>query len=681
MSNKVSTVRIVDTRIEPQPPPVYATTIGPVQNQFYKIPASGLSNSYITFNNLTTLGADRAYLDTFEIEITADITFTAKSLTEAGLTQSAWDKYIADRMQVFYSYTSQIPPTKTGMGIPARHLWTFDSFPFNKVCEEIRVNINGGAFFSSPLSYLTAKERYWDEDKISKSYGGICPCHKACMQNEVGLNSEIPDCTVPGSLATSSINLPKYYAMEQTASSDLVPNRTCQQSAYNKTASGVNSSTNSSHVPEYQGVLDPEMSVTITVTWREPIFASPFSSKIDATYGRPLYNITSIDIAMNMMDLRNMLRVIDPLVGSYDINLTSCNLCYQVETVPTGIAPPLTVTPYRRFVPYITDFKGSLPADKIMHMKSGVYTMNEVPTAIWIFAGPTKAMLQTYQNDYFRVYNPDTPSTTINNYTTPSAYNKTFGFIQDLSITLANTTQILSTATPQDLFRICKANGLQDAYENWGMNKKTRNTAPKFLTCSNAGAIEAYWSALNNYYCPGVGSVLRLIPGTDLVIPDQKLVPGANANNLVFTVEASFSMPDVPAAYRDKFALWILFEYVGVATITPGQCEITMNPLGNGAVINTAPVVSATATEEPSTTEGSGFIDDIGNMLKKGWNFIKDNKLISKVGAMAGMLPHPIAQGIGQAASMIGNALGAGVGPLKRPRLTGGATMGLGDFI
>ena len=28
--------------------------------------------------------------------------------------------------------------------------WTLDSFPFNKCCEEIRVNVNGGAFFLQP---------------------------------------------------------------------------------------------------------------------------------------------------------------------------------------------------------------------------------------------------------------------------------------------------------------------------------------------------------------------------------------------------------------------------------------------------------------------------------------------------------------------------------------------------
>ena len=122
----VKTAKVIDPRIEPQPDPLYAVTVGPKQNQYYTIPASGISDSYITFNNLTTLGADRAYLDTFELSIKAFITF---------------------------HMNNRGPGTQYNK-------WTFDSWPFNKCCDQVRVNINGGAFFSQPMSYVRAKERY-----------------------------------------------------------------------------------------------------------------------------------------------------------------------------------------------------------------------------------------------------------------------------------------------------------------------------------------------------------------------------------------------------------------------------------------------------------------------------------------------------------------------------------------
>ena len=651
----ITTKRIVDKRIEPQPAPVYATTIGPIQNQFYKIPASGLSNSYITFNNLTTLGADRAYLDTFELEITAKIRF---EFTDASL-------------QAVHTCTD-------GANQPLYHaaeksLWTFDSFPFNKCCEETRVNINGGAFFSSPLSYLRAKERYWDEKQINDSYEGICPCHKANMQNETGLRYDdscfVRDVSITYAGVTTNLTADTCVSgiLLKNALSGRFPNRLQEMTGNAPSASGVNSQPNNAMVP---GFLVDETAhyAEVSVTWREPIFASPFSSKIDANYGRPLYNITSIDIAFNMQDLRNMILCIDPCVTNYTVNFENINLCYQVETVPLDLVPSSTIVPYRRFVPYITDYKGPSiqGTDRSLSIKSGVYTLNEVPTAIWIFAGPSKKMLQTYNRDTYTMLNAANQQI---QYTLPNSYNKTFGFITGLSLTMANTTQILSTATPADLFRICKANGLQDDFRSWGSSKYQRNF-PK-VPCVIGESTPTSEAVINikNYdegYCPGIGSVIRLIPGTDIVIPDQPLIPGANANNLVFTVEANFVMPTVPVEYEDNFSLWLLFEYVGVASITAGQCEITMNPLGNGSIMNAAPVQSESLTEPPSTVEGSGWLDTI----KQVGGLIKNSGIVSNA---LSAIP-----GIGGIASGVAKNMGWGDKGMKRAR--GGAVMGLGDF-
>lgn len=669
----VTTRRIVDKRIEPQPAPVYATTIGPAQNQFYKIPASGLSDTYLTFNNLTTLGTDRAYLDTFELEITAKIHFEYTDL----LNNTMYNQ-MQNGNDMCY-----IPPNKVW--------WSFESFPFNKVCEEARVNINGGAFFSSPLSYLRAKERYWDQKKINDAYTGICPCQRAMQQNETGLRYD--DSVQLNNPATTSITAPfeGAIALERMKESGITNSRLVSANGIAPTASGTDSCPNNYlvRIKDFDSSTN-RTSYECTVTWREPIFATPFSSRIDGNYGRPLYNITSIDIAFNLQDLRNMLIVTCPDIQSYRVTLENVNLCYQVETIPPTISPPpSTVVPYRRFVPYITDYKGSsvTTTGRILNIKSGVYTLNEVPTAIWIFAGPTKKCYQTYMKDTytFPVQGND-PTTVI----LPNSYNKTFGFIRNLSISMANTTQMLSTATPQDLFRICKANGLQDCYQSWGFPQYTRNQTIPLLLANTAdpatevtNPVVALGPPVKGFrpeqdsFCPGIGSVIRLIPGTDLVIPDQDLVPGANANNLVFTVEASFEMPTVPYEYEDQFALWLLFEYVGVATITPGQCDITMNPLGDGSIMKTAPVESASATEEPSTTEsGAGWLDNIKDIL----GHVKQTGI---VGNALGMI-NPIA-------GTVAKALGFGERGAKRPRegsgtvvgrgpISGGATMGLGDF-
>ena len=167
-------------------------------------------------------------------------------------------------------------------------------------------------------------------------------------------------------------------------------------------------------------------------------------------------------------------------------------------------------------------------------------------------------------------------------------------------------------------------------------------------------------------FCGGMGSVLRLIPGVDIILPDKQLIPGSNANNMVLQVEAEFTFPRLPPEFSD-IALWLLFEYVGVATVTPGQCEVTMNPLGSGAIAETAPLQSTTATEPPSTTEGSGWLDTAKDIFGK----VKQSGLI---GNLASMIP-----GVGAVAGPVLKTLGFGSGGVKRGR-SGGAQMALGDF-
>lgn len=644
MSTSANTVNVIDPRIEPQPAPVYVKNTGPVQNQYYKIPASGLSDSFVTFNNLTTLGTDRAYLDTFELEVTAQIQFTVNAI------QGASSRGVRDND------------------------WTFESFPFNKCCEEIRVNVNGGAFFSQPLSYLRAKERYWNDQLLADAYANVCPVEKAHLANEYG--AVMTTDSQPNVTTCKSTLYPVTASFDSTSSTvslapgAAVPTRMAYGSLYYmQSANGITGGNN-----VLRGNTNTSSTTTITTSrvWREPIFCSPFSSRLDSNFGRPLYNITSLDLAFNLQNLGNMIRIITTddtdYIVSYEIHLTAVQLCYQVATIPPSMsAPPATIVPYRRFVPYITDYPGNANLSNsaaTLTLTSGVYTLNEVPTAIWVFVGPTKNLIQT---------NPPDGVTASSRMNRSWATNKTFGTIEHVSISMANTTQILNTAEKLDLYRIAKTNGCQDSWMSW---------ANTLLPRQGGKGSEL------------PGGVLRLIPGQDIVLPEQELIPGANANNMVFQIEVSSRIPNRGTSYI-PVALWILFEYVGVAAITPGQCEISMNPLGNGAGMASAPTISGTGELTEGQVDGSGFLDKIRkgigavvNAGKKGLQFVKDNQLLSKglgmASNIAGMFNPAVGQGLSTAAGVSG-ALGFGSSGVKRGRyeddIEGGAIMGLGDFI
>lgn len=625
----VKTVQYLDPRIEPQPDPVYDYVIGPTQNQYYKIPASGLSNSNITFNNLTTLGIDRAYLDTFELELGVTITFTldGDTTSRTELHPSPWE-------------------------------WTFDSFPFNKCCDEARVNINGGAFFSQPMSYVRAKERYMNQYELSKSYENVCPCHRAICQTESARNycRNVTDTNAYNGLApVGYYDKNKSVALLRGTFPDMDHNSIYFGTAaptrlgigmfnYMQSSEGLIGGFNNSIVRRganttaaaggavtgweryYKCTADGTPSqtgntVVVRVSWREPLFVSPFSSRYDATYGRPLYNITSMDFSFTMQNLGNMIRVVNfnngasaegnRAVASYSINIDSAQLCYQVMTIPPILNKPLTtLVPYRRFVPYITDYHQSSsveattnldPRGATITLTSGVYTFNEMPTAIWVFCGPNKADLQTNEQDRVGITGA-TYSTERGNWDT----NRLFGFIKKINISMANTTQILATAEPHDLYRIAKANGCEDSYWSWAGDDTVNPTFDSTYVLT-AGENPSNGVAP---MCFGAGSVLRLKPGVDLIVPDQPLIPGANANNMVFQCSAEFYVPPHSPNHA-RYALWLLFEYVGVAAISPGQCEITMNPLGSGEIMAVSPVMSATSEATEGELEGSGFWDRV----------------------------------------------------------------------
>ena len=661
----VKTTQYVDPRIEPPPDPVYDHVIGPVQNQYYQIPASALSDSYIAFNNLTTLGVDRAYLDTFELELTVQITFHSNKDADA-------------------------PDAILVAPIPDFEEWTFDSFPFNKCCEEARVNINGGAFFSQPLSYIRAKERYMNQKALGDCYENVCPIHKPILQTESGkkynrgytylesmtLNKPVGVATRTSSGVVTAVDVASTWACPTRLGAGMF---NAMQSAQGVDAGYNNSIIRTGGAATDLGYNNYHMTGThnedlvVITTWREPVCVSPFSSRYDATYGRPLYNITSLDLAFNMQNLGNMIRVTNLNNASsnvpyhllnYDVHIVSARLCYQVMTIPATLNKPLTtLVPYRRFVPYITDYPNNVDTTKMnpnggpIQITSGVYTLNEIPTAIWVFCAPSKSVYQTNEPDIYRESDQGDDNNT-NQYPNYDS-NKLFAYLQHLSISMANTTQILNTAQQLDLYRIAKANGCQDSYWSWGVHDAI---IPKQISGSSFYETANIPPTMYN----GAGSVLRLIPGVDIILPDQPLIPGANANNMVLQVTADFIVPPHSTA-QNKYALWLLFEYVGVAAISPGQCEITMNPLGSGEIMSVSPILSATSAATEGKLEGSGFWDKLKDAAQTAHQLQVISRLLKVI---PNAKVREIANGI--------ESVGFGERGCKRMR--GGAVMGLGDW-
>ena len=596
----VLTVNVIDPRLEPPPQAVYPLMQGPLQKQEYKLPASGLSDSMLTFNNMTIPMDGRIFLDTFEIEYTLEV-----------------------KMGVNGDGKGAYP-------IPADGLWTFESFPLAKVTDQCRININGVACISRPAYTIPFLERYWNQEKLLNCYADHCPCLKPnsyndmCSPYSLYSRGRLLD-TAPNSVSGTQTDL--------TGARTIISPYFARQSINPR-----------NYATNFTPANNNGTATTLTFLIREPIFCSPFSSRLDKNYGSPLYNISSIDFTFTLNDLRNMFSISKALpLNIFSVTIKSAQLCYDVLTVPNGTTLPDSIQrPFIQRTQYITDATWQTPTANILAttpqtITSGVYTLGTVPTAIWLAVAPTQSSYQTY-----------TSNSTDGTFT--QYRNKVFGNITHVNLSLGNTTQILNTASIWDIYRTCKANGLQDDW--FGFANTTTGRFVDYYYKTNTDSGTGSW--LNIWAGDRVGSVLRLIPGVDILIPDNMLVPSSNAKQMNFQAEVQFVMDtDVNSgtAPNIKLSLWVIFEYSGVLTLSPGHGDLDMMPVKDmvSAIETAATLPTFSPSEvigeelpsgEPGTISGTGWCDNFKRGFRSFWDKIKRSKIISATtDVLTDMLP------------------------------------------
>lgn len=658
MTTKI--VKYQDPRTVLPDPPTFGVPITAMAINNYRLPASALSNTSIAFNNLVVLGKNQMYSNTFQVE------------TEFEITMKTTGK----------APTYLICPDVI-RSLRAR------PFPFASVTDQVRVNLNG-TVLSSPVAYtLPARLQYMDQEALIESYMNECACVIPKNHQETGYcdhadptdtglvsyyngRSLFRNLVLGGYIpAGDSSTLGFTCAMVEGDNSHPIYKR------YNLCNQVTEDPTNQIPEASSNGTVH---TCTFKYTTTEPIFCSPFASRLDANYGSPITGIQSLDISFTLNDLRRAFLMYLPYVDptSFTVNITKCTLLYDViSTIPdptTAIVGP-TYYPYRIIEPYITDYPSNpLPNNAAPFsgtITSGVYTLTRVPTAIWVWIGPTKGVMQHFQTQSSTSFSAITGLY--------SAENDYFGAIDHINITMGNTTQILNNASVLDLYRTSKANGCQLTFNDFSPPNKIHSTSYGITYTQSAS------SATNDHpLTPGPGTVLRLVPGLDLIMSDRDLVPGSACENVVFQLTANFRWllnSGTPGAFNRNIALWLGFEYTGVIEVKDGTATLNTAPISVPAA-KAAPMLRVASENIPARAflaEGGGIFDKIWSGIKNGVRWLRDKKLVSKI---ARSIPHPVAQTVGQVADDLGFGYDL---PSKRGRyyeddIEGGAIMGLGDF-
>lgn len=594
---------IADPRVVTNTNIVFNDYVGPLNWEHYKIPASGLSNSQITFANLVTLGVNRLYSSDFEVLYTLEITLSADQLTALTNTKPAADPLIDW----------------------VRHCLTMKAFPLNSACDQIRANINGAACMSRPFHTLFYRDQFWRQDVIDQTCPE-CP-HTIDRTGDRVVTKDVP---------VNSVEDPMYHKY--------VPD-------YNKRY----------NIVDCISFTFDAVNGIITAVIREPVLCPPFNQRLDQIYQGPLFNITSLDITMTLMDLKNMFKqsfllagnastgsagnmnfasILDP-GGFTRINISSAQLCFDVASLPVGMEVPSTLSlPYYDHVTYVTDTPIPNTSGSYV-VTSGVYTLAQVPSAIYLFVAP---------NSQYRLATRDLQTMPISR----------------VNITLGNNTQILNTCDAHDLLRMSVANGLQKVdYEHF-----TKNILP----FKNDAPI----------------SILKLIPGIDLLIPDKRLVGGSDAEQMVFQAQITFDYFNNRAVHDaallcGNLAVYCAFEYAGILEIAPVHANIDMMPIKvvPDPYSGEYPVLDAVADSsvEPGLGGGEGSGNNIGSGIAAGslLGFF-NNALAFARKAYNSSIGKMIRRGLNSVLEEKPPESQPGAGIKRRRYNTGGTIIGTGDL-
>ncbi len=591
---------IADPRVVSEDGIVFNQYVGPLNWEHYKIPASGLSNTQITFANLVTLGTNRIYDSSFQIEYTIELSFDNGGVTPAPTTERL------------------------------RQIMRFHPFPMHWVTDQLRVNINGAACMTRPQENLLQRMMYWRQKILDKSCS-YCPHTKspAILDTPLVLEELVP-------VDQGMLNHQMKYGKNGSQNYGTPLNCVSFESDNSGTTTN------------------------IRITFREPVLCAPFNQRLDKIYQSPLFNITSIDIVYQLNNLRTMLencdicdatqdttahltylqnQAVDGLAnlspaGLTSLNITSAQLCFNVASLPTGMTvPPMLNLPYYDNVCYVTNANVPAGTTGEVPLTSGVYTLAQVPTAIYIFVGPN----QLYRSEGQITNKLDC------------------GFcpIRDINITMGNNTQILTTTSEFDRYQMALANGLEDV--TW--EEFTQSIIPLPNTGNHGLDPRSYNEGQHSCKC-----ILRLIPGVDLLIPDRRLVGGTDAEQMVFQVRLTADVTGIPDSMQPYLALWIMFEYCGILTIEPVHASIDMLPLKTIPPIGDIELPSqlaenATGGGEGTNPRGAGIWD----LIKTGYRFVK-GAWNSRIGKKIRGVADSILSGEAPATKMVkgGSIIGGG---------------------
>lgn len=366
-------------------------------------------------------------------------------------------------------------------------------------------------------------------------------------------------------------------------------------------------------------------------TSSEPIIISPFVFSDENEWSTGLFGVNNVQLLMNLVPspsrvIRSTTRngrtlgtaIYNTTAGAFSGARVDVQFLTPSLSVPL---PPKSVVPYMEFPRYISQAV-SCAALSDTQLSSQTITLPQIPDLLVIFAKPTA----TY-------------GSTDADWILPLSSIQTGGTVRNpLSVNFDNFSGLLSSHTSEELFAMCRKNGLEMDWATWC------GIARAGASAQQAGA-----------RVQTAGGLLVLKPSQDITLQSGQ-APSLVGN---FTLQFNLSVYNPRAAAVDV-QLFVITVNSGFFETIRGSSRIIKGVLSEQDIID-APRAGVVARNELNRMVGGLSLKSLGNVLSTARNVYEATKPLQGI----------LKQGL-DVASNVAGALGSGTGGGAGGGRTGG---------
>jgi hypothetical protein len=674
MEKKFEICKFVDPRFDCNNPAFvnnrYVVVSGGPQISRYETQCDERTEDIIRWGNRRTLGSKFLYDSHWYIEYTVVITF-------GNLTKPGGDHITAHAAAG--NTDRSLENGNLSSIFKDMHL-AFKPFPLHQCTRSIQLKLNDKEINCLPRETLAARMEYWDQAKLHEGCSA-CPCERPNSQLPIfgrmreldnparSLKSSPKGLTSNACVVESMVKTNMVYGDAQNAGNlqhvaaddnDLIyPN-------------GWNPFTDSElgdyHWDNALPAANGKAYYKLVAKIREPVLIEPLTFTNGPEFNPPMWNLDNFELTYNIDSLKNMITMdIVSLVGeklTYDA--TAANKCfrelktthancpqlvkdlmksenckvflkgdpkliYYVYTPIPGNEPRMPyMSPYKEFKRYRSSDYVDVPLDTNFgthsNLSLGLHGINAVPE----YELTTGRIDMVYYPHSIYIYVTDAVAT-MHTYQAMVTNPNSFAKITHVSCTYGNCTTIMDSFKDIDLYNMSLRNGLHDrSYVDWNLTPKSISSFDRIPLYDNGESVTLCDLSL----VPGIGSVVRLVPGIDLHTGGMtgRMIGGCPAVSKSIEFRVKFKPLDYISASR-RYELNVVFEQQGALVMQDGQCRVGL--VGCESVewydMQSLTQVTCDYNIQGSEIEGGSIFGKAWRAVKKGASWAYKNKIASKL--------------------------------------------------